>query len=435
MTAVFGAATILLLPLLSPGIGRTAVAPRARGFWRSLPPWSSTRGCSSRSRCSPVSRSRSWLLLGACDAVDLRWPFAGGRRGRPCARDQRDVGYRAARRAHRLCDREVVVTFGIRCAARRRPDGGPRRHCDGGRSRRVVLFIISDRAAGRPESVPRRRAYLDRGMRSDSHVHPWHYYLRPAHVLSSGGLRWSEGVVLMLAIAGAARAWGPRFSGAVSRVSPALASPRLSSRRFRTRLRGIYCRSTPSLSCLRESASRPSSRNASRAVRGAIVAAFVVATGHLGWQAWRASVTYASDPRNPYVYAQTVPDAVRMAARIRELAALHADGSDMLVSVIASPHEQWPLPWYLRSMPHVGYWTAPGDALAPERAGRRRVDGSCRRSRTRSRRSLCRRSSTVLRPEVLTVALRRARTVGPLSCPRKRSLWHCGRRRARHDAP
>jgi hypothetical protein len=34
---------------------------------------------------------------------------------------------------------------------------------------------------------------------------------------------------------------------------------------------------------------------------------------------------YAADPRNPYVYSQTVPDAVRMAARIRDLAALHAD--------------------------------------------------------------------------------------------------------------
>jgi hypothetical protein len=75
-------------------------------------------------------------------------------------------------------------------------------------------------------------------------------------------------------------------------------------------------------------------------------------------------VTYASDPRNPYVYAQTVPDAVRMAARIRDLAAVHPDGARMQVSVIAPPHEQWPLPWYLRAMPHVGYWTAPGDALA-----------------------------------------------------------------------
>jgi predicted membrane-bound mannosyltransferase len=53
-----------------------------------------------------------------------------------------------------------------------------------------------------------------------------------------------------------------------------------------------------------------------------------------------------------------------MATRIRQLAALHPDGDRMLVAVIASPHEQWPLPWYLRTMPHVGYWTAPGDALA-----------------------------------------------------------------------
>ena len=104
--------------------------------------------------------------------------------------------------------------------------------------------------------------------------------------------------------------------------------------------------------------------SSSRAVRGALVAAFIFASAHLGWQAWRASVTYAADPRNPYVYAQTVPDAVRMATRIRELAALHPDGARMLVAVVAPPHEQWPLPWYLRAMPHVGYWTAPGDALA-----------------------------------------------------------------------
>ncbi len=103
---------------------------------------------------------------------------------------------------------------------------------------------------------------------------------------------------------------------------------------------------------------------ASRAVRGALAAALVIASGQLGWQAWRASVTYASDPRNPYVYAQTVPDAVRMATRIRELAAMHPDGARMQVSVIAPPHDQWPLPWYLRTMPHVGYWTAPGDPLA-----------------------------------------------------------------------
>ena len=39
---------------------------------------------------------------------------------------------------------------------------------------------------------------------------------------------------------------------------------------------------------------------------------FVAGSLQLGWQARRASVTYAADPRNPYVYAQTVPDAVRV---------------------------------------------------------------------------------------------------------------------------
>ena len=86
-----------------------------------------------------------------------------------------------------------------------------------------------------------------------------------------------------------------------------------------------------------------------------------VGSVHLGWQAWRASVVYAADPRNPYVYSQTVPDAVRMAARIRDLAARHPERTNMLVQVIATPHEQWPLPWYLRTMPNVGYWTAAKD--------------------------------------------------------------------------
>ena len=30
----------------------------------------------------------------------------------------------------------------------------------------------------------------------------------------------------------------------------------------------------------------------------------------------------------------------------------------MLVKVIAGPYEQWPLPWYLRGMTRVGYWSA-----------------------------------------------------------------------------
>jgi hypothetical protein len=104
----------------------------------------------------------------------------------------------------------------------------------------------------------------------------------------------------------------------------------------------------------------------SRAMASLLIAGLTVACFNLGSQAWLAAVTYAADPRNPYVYAQTVPDAVRMARRILDLAALHPDGTRMQVSVIASPYEQWPFPWYLRTMPNVGYWTVPGDAVAAQ---------------------------------------------------------------------
>ena len=174
---------------------------------------------------------------------------------------------------------------------------------------------------------------------------------------------------------------------------------------------------------------------ASRAVRGALAAALAIASGQLGWQAWRASVTYASDPRNPYVYAQTVPDAVRMATRIRELAAVHPDGARMQVSVIAPPHEQWPLPWYLRAMPHVGYWTAPGDALALQAPVIVASIGQRGRPRRRPRRSL---RVGVLRPQARGApgALRRARAVGALPGPG--GAGRAGarvRRRGMHDIP
>ena len=94
-----------------------------------------------------------------------------------------------------------------------------------------------------------------------------------------------------------------------------------------------------------------------------LAVALAIGSGHLGWQAWRASVVYAADPRNPYVYAQTVPDAVRMAARIRDLAALHADA---------------------RAHAGVGHRAAARAVAAalvsPDDAARRLLDGAGRRA-------------------------------------------------------
>ncbi len=94
----------------------------------------------------------------------------------------------------------------------------------------------------------------------------------------------------------------------------------------------------------------------------ALVVLLALGAWQLGFPAWRASVRYAADPRNPYVYAQTTTDFLGLPRRITELAALSPDGRNTLVEVFAGPYEQWPLPWYLRRLGRVGYWPRASDA-------------------------------------------------------------------------
>jgi uncharacterized protein (TIGR03663 family) len=374
VTAAFGVATILLLPLLSAAIGRPAVAA---GAWLlALSPamvfysrmfiqealfacftlafvvavgraatggglvWPLTAGIAAG--LAVATKETSVIVLpAALLAGTLAWWSLGSARPRVL---RREGGWRGA----------VAVSVTAAAAV-------------------AALFFSSFLNSPAAVLEPFRAAgtYLERGVDPASHAQPWHYYLRLLTYSSSGGTQWSEGLVLALALVGAVAAWrrpddthleaawwARYFTGYV-----VIAAGIFSVIRYKTPwnllpfyvavivLAGVgfatVLRLTPW-----------------RLLRGVVTAALVVGTSQLGWQAWRASVTYAADPRNPYVYAQTVPDAVRMAARIRDLAALHADGGRMQVSVIAPPHEQWPLPWYLRTMPHVGYWTAPGDAVA-----------------------------------------------------------------------
>jgi len=73
-------------------------------------------------------------------------------------------------------------------------------------------------------------------------------------------------------------------------------------------------------------------------------------------QAYRASVTFPSDARNPYAYVPTSPDVARMRRWMDGLLTLREDAinEDPLVVVIGEQY--WPLPWYLRDLPKVGYW-------------------------------------------------------------------------------
>jgi uncharacterized protein (TIGR03663 family) len=380
VTAVFGAATILLLPLLSAGVGRMAVASGA--VLMALSP-------------AMVFYSRMYIQESLFACFTLAFVIAIGRVALGGGPAWWTLAGAAAGLAVATKETSVIVLPGalVACAIAWWSVGPGRpgtRLADGrwGRAGLVslataaavaALFYSSFLAAPGGVLEPLRAAgtYLDRGVDPVSHAHPWHYYLGLLAYSSSGGLKWSEGLVLVLAIVGAVTPWGQTraMSGGPDRSHPArifwaryltchvaIAAAVFSAIPYKTPWNllpfyvGAIVLAGIGFSTLVQAP-------ASRTARGGLAAGLVLASAQLGWQAWRASVTYASDPRNPYVYAHTVPDAVRMATRIRELADLHPDGARMEVSVIAPPHEQWPLPWYLRAMPHVGYWTAPGDAL------------------------------------------------------------------------
>jgi uncharacterized protein (TIGR03663 family) len=373
VTAVFGTATILLLPLLSDGIGRTAVAAGAilialspaMVFYSRMYIQESLFACFALAFVIALGR----VTLGA----RLGWStLAGVAAGLAVATKETAVIVLPA--AFTAC---AIAWWSLQSRRRQDPFTAGRWRVAalvsfGVAAAIAALFYSSFFASPGGVLEPFRGAgtYLGRGIDPAAHAHAWHYYVGLLACFSSGGLWWSEGLALVLALAGGASAcaadrsrpdrtfWARYFTAYVL-----IAGTIFSAIPYKTPWNllpfyvGLLVLAGIGFSAVVRATS-------SRALRGTIVMGFVLAAANLGWQAWRASVTYAADPRNPYVYAQTVPDTVRMAARIRELGAGHPDGERMRVSVVAPPHEQWPLPWYLRTMPHVGYWAELGDPAA-----------------------------------------------------------------------
>jgi predicted membrane-bound mannosyltransferase len=103
-----------------------------------------------------------------------------------------------------------------------------------------------------------------------------------------------------------------------------------------------------------------------RSLKICFVTILVALTAQLIWQTGRASFTFAADRRNPYVYAQTVPDMLNLVNRAEGIARVAPDGYDTVVKVIAPESDYWPLPWYLRRFNHVGWYDQlPADPLSP----------------------------------------------------------------------
>ena len=122
--------------------------------------------------------------------------------------------------------------------------------------------------------------------------------------------------------------------------------------------------------------------------------ALLAATGPLAWQSYRASYVLGADPRNPYVYAHTLPDIVRLSDDVEQLAHAAPEGHRTVIAVIWQDAYYWPLPWYLRRFDHVGYWThvpdAPAAASRPPRLVRQSAHRAAAAAAGRAARGVCR---------------------------------------------
>jgi predicted membrane-bound mannosyltransferase len=180
----------------------------------------------------------------------------------------------------------------------------------------------------------------------------------------SGGIIWSEGLVLTLALAGivpsirgrAATFW-PRYLSLYAVMTAVV----FSAIAYKTPWNVLPFHAGFVL-LAGVGAAEIVTRLKGRTLKAAGIAVLLALAGQLALQDWRANFRYPADPRNPYVYAHTSTDFLRLVTRVADVSAVHPDTRHMLVRVIAGPYEQWPLPWYLRGHGRVGYWIRPEEA-------------------------------------------------------------------------
>ncbi len=109
-------------------------------------------------------------------------------------------------------------------------------------------------------------------------------------------------------------------------------------------------------------------------LRAVSIAAACFISVLFAWETHRLCFQFTDNPLNPFAYSPTSPDLARLTARLDRLASASPRGRNLLIRVAASDY--WPLPWYLRKFPRVGYWghlpaRVEGDVLlaSPDEAG------------------------------------------------------------------
>jgi uncharacterized protein (TIGR03663 family) len=230
------------------------------------------------------------------------------------------------------------------------------------------------------DSLAAFKDYAARGTEAGMHSQPWYYYFKTLGWTQAEGVVWSEALILGLAVLGIVAAigrwktlpphscgtpvaigWARKFWMRYLAATTILLAVFYSALSYKTPWNAVpFMAGFCLLAGLGADAAIRTVRP--KAMQAAVLVLLGLGAILLVRQNLLANRRYSADPRNPYVYAQTSPDYMRLVDRIRDLANFHRDGKSMLVKVVAEPSEQWPLPWYLRDFKRVGYWTSLAEA-------------------------------------------------------------------------
>ena len=237
----------------------------------------------------------------------------------------------------------------------------------------VLFSSFFANAGGLVDSIRTYGPWLSRAEGASPHIHLWSFYLHRLlwfHVAK--GPVWTEALLLCLAVTGAAACF----------LHKSLGNANASFGRFLalytlllTAAYSYIAYKTPwcllsfwhGMILLAGLGASVLVRCAKHLLGRLAWTIFLLAgTAHLGWQAVEAAIPFAADPRNPYVYAQTSRDILRLVNQLNFLSAAHSDGRRMVVKVMAPEGDYWPLPWYLRQFKNVGWYDQlPDDPWAP----------------------------------------------------------------------
>jgi uncharacterized protein (TIGR03663 family) len=209
----------------------------------------------------------------------------------------------------------------------------------------VAMLLLSSfltHPRGIVDSVLAYGTYFARGVGVNTvHVHPWYFYF--------ACLR-GEAIIAVLAVAGLAVSTAPRFLKIYTVVMVLIycAIPYKVPWNVLSFWHGAILLAGVGTVWLAQHMPKP------------VAVALVGIVAQLAWQARADSFQYASDPRNPWVYAHTGTDVFVIMKRVEALAAADPQGRAMPIQIFTRDN-LWPLPWYLRRYSNVRWWNGVSD--------------------------------------------------------------------------